>query len=138
MFRKYAAPKLVLFFTLLVLLGVILVVSYSAFSAANSVPLSRLGLSTQAVLLEELLPNECSGIAIATIVYCKAQGACVGSGNNDLILGTSGNDKIKGQAGDDCILGGGGDDEIDGGAGNDVCLGGPGTDTFESCEFSQQ
>lgn len=136
MFRKYAAPKMILLITLLVLLGVILVVSYSAFSAANSVPLSRLGLSTQAVLLEDLLPVECRAITITNVVYCSSQGTCNGTNSNDLIFGTSGNDRIQGKKGDDCILGGGGNDQIDGDDGNDVCLGGPGTNTYNTCEYS--
>lgn len=139
MLRRLVSPKFILISTLLVLLGAILVVSYTAFSASNSVPLTRLGLTTQAIMLSDLLPDECSAITITEVVYCRDHGTCNGSNANELIFGTSGDDKIQGKKGDDCILGGGGNDEITGDQDNDVCLGGPGTDTFDdSCEFSQQ
>jgi Ca2+-binding RTX toxin-like protein len=136
MLHRLVRPKFILIFTLLVLLGVILVVSYAAFSASNIIPLTRLGSTTQAIMLSDLLPNECSAITITNIVYCGNQGTCNGSNANDLIFGTSSNNKIQGKKGDDCILGGGGNDDIDGDVGNDVCLGGPGTNTYISCEFS--
>ena len=136
MLRKRVSPKFVLIFTLLVLLGVILVVSFTALSASNGVPLTRMGLSTKTIILRDLLPSECSAITITNVVYCSNQGTCNGTNSNDLIFGTSGTDKIQGKKGDDCILGGGANDELDGGDGNDVCLGGPGTNTYPSCEFS--
>ena len=135
MFRKSVSPKFVLIFTLLVFLGVILVVSYTALSASNVVPLTRMGLSTKTIILRDLLPSECSAITITNVVYCNG-GTCNGSNSNDLIFGTSGTDKIQGKKGDDCILGGGANDDLDGGDGNDVCLGGPGSNTYPSCEFS--
>jgi Ca2+-binding RTX toxin-like protein len=136
MIRRLVRPKFILIFTLLVMLGAILVVSYSALSASNSIPLTRLGLTTQAIMLSDLLPSECSHITITNVVYCRAQGTCNGTNANDLIFGTPGNDKIQGKAGDDCILGGGGDDELYGDQGNDVCLGGPGTNYIDaSCEY---
>ena len=135
MFRRLMNPKSIFIFTLLVLLGVILVVSYTALSAANSVPLSRLGLTTKSITPNDLKPSECT-MTITNVVYCRAQGTCNGTNANDLIFGTPGNDKIQGKQGDDCILGGGGDDELYGDQGNDVCLGGPGTNYIDaSCEY---
>lgn len=136
MFRSRSAPKLILFFTLLVLLGVILVVGYSALSAANSVPLTRLGLTTQSIIPSELIPVECNAITITNLIYCSGSGTCNGSNANDLIFGTSGVDRIQGKKGDDCILGGGANDDLNGDEGNDVCLGGPGSNTYTACEYS--
>ncbi len=132
MLRRRVSPKFILIFTLIVLLGAILVVSYTAFSAANVVPLTRMGLTTQAITLNDLLPSECTMI-ITNVVYCPNQGTCNGSNANDLMFGTAGNDKINGKKGDDCILGGGGNDEIDGDDGYDVCFGGPGVNDLD-CE----
>src|SRR5512133_1395160 len=124
MFRRFVSPKSFLIFTLLVLLGAILVVSYTALSASNFIPLTRMGLSTQTIILQDLMPGECSAITIANVVYCPNQGMCNGTNANDLIFGTSGVDRIQGKKGDDCILGGGANDDLDGGDGNDVCIGG--------------
>jgi len=136
MLRRLISPKFILIFTLLVLLGAVLVASYTAFSVANVVPLTRLGLTTQTITLSDLVPSECSAITITNVVYCANQGMCNGSMANDLIFGTSGDDRIQAKKGDDCVLGGGGDDDIDGDNGNDVCLGGPGTNAYTSCEYT--
>lgn len=137
MLRKLISPKFILIFTLVVLLGVILVVSYSALSASNIVPLTRLGLTAQAIVLSDLMPAECSAITIANIVYCTG-GNCNGTDANDLMFGTSGVDDIQGGKGNDCILAGGGNDDLKGEQGtSDVCLGGPGTNNYHpSCEYS--
>ncbi len=136
MLRRYVNPKFFLVITLLFLLGAILVVSYTALSESNIVPLTRIGLSTQAIIMRDLMPGECSAITFTNIVYCPNQGTCNGSNSNDLIFGTAGVDKVQGKKGDDCILGGGANDDINGDEGNDVCIGGPGTNSYTSCEFS--
>ncbi len=136
MFRRFVSPRFFLIFALLVLLGVILVVSYTALSASNSVPLTRLGLTTQTITANDLKPAACSAITVTNVIYC-AGGACNGTDANDLMFGTSGVDNIQGGKGNDCILAGDGNDDLKGEQGNDVCLGGPGTNNYHpTCEVS--
>lgn len=136
MIRRLVSPKLILIFTLLVLLGAILVVSYSALSASNSIPLTRLGLTTRPITPNDLKPDQCSPITVTNIVNCTG-GACFGTDANDLIFGTTGADVIRGGKGDDCILGGDGDDTLRGEQGDyDYCVDVPGTDFHPSCEFT--
>jgi Ca2+-binding RTX toxin-like protein len=110
----------------------------SAFTAANTVPASRVGNPTESATAQKLKPAACSALTLTTIV--TGSGTITGSANNDLVLGSSAVDTINGGNGNDCILGGAGNDTIDGGAGTDVCIGGPGTDTFTAnrCETATQ
>jgi len=133
MLRRLIKPKFILIFTFLFLLGAILVVSYTAFSAANSIPLTRLGLTTQAITANQLKPPQCSAISVTNIIYCTG-GICNGTNASDLIFGTSGDDDIRGGQGNDCILGLDGNDRLVGNQGTDVCVDVPGTDFHPSCE----
>src|SRR4051812_37697235 len=98
------------------LIGVSLV---SAFTAANTVPTSRVGNPTESATAEKLKPSSCSGITLTTIIVGLTGGA-----GNDLVLGTSAGESLDGGTGNDCILGGAGNDTIDGNQGTDVCIGG--------------
>lgn len=103
-------------------------------TAANTVPGSTLGRTSQAITPDTLKPAACAGITLTTLVS-----GSTGTAGNDLLLGTAGVDTMDGNGGNDCILGGGGNDSIRGSAGTDVCIGGPGTDTFHvSCETQIQ
>ena len=102
-------------------------------TAANSVPASRLGSTSQAITANTLKPAACNGITLTALVIGNTGGAA-----NELILGSAAANTMNGNGGNDCILGGGGNDNITGGAGTDVCLGGPGTDTFATCETATQ
>jgi len=119
---------------LLLVIGALMLVVGSAFTALNVVGSSRAGQSTTAVTAVQLAPPECAGMPLTRIRV----GGGGGGGGNQLILGTPGNDVIGGGGGRDCILGGAGNDRINGGGGSDVCLGGPGNDVFVSCETQYQ
>ena len=138
---------------LLIGTAVLLIPILSAFTAANTVPLTRADVDGKGLDPNQIAPPECAGIVLTNIVLIGA--GETGTPANDLILGTDKNDaEIRGGAGDDCILGGKGherqkigkdwgpgifgeegDDVLIGGPGNhDHCDGGPGTDTYYSCE----
>jgi hypothetical protein len=127
-----------LFFGIIILLiiSMIAIFSFSALSASNVVPPTRLGMATQVILIKDLIPVECANITFDRIINCVQGVKCLGGTGNskDLIFGTPYADDINGGNGSDCILGGGGNDTIDGGPGSDVCQGGPGTNNFERCE----
>lgn len=129
--------KALILLSILMVAGAILFLSFSAFSASNTVSPSRVGLATSTVDENELKPDGCSGINLTNIVYCDG-GNCNGTNANDLILGSDVYDNIKGKKGTDCVVGGGGDDDIAGGSGQDVCYGGPGWDTFNNCMYTYQ
>jgi Ca2+-binding RTX toxin-like protein len=107
----------------------------TAFSAANTVPGTKIWKSTPvAITADTLKPSACSAITLTTIV----QGV-TGTSGNDLLLATSAADTISAGGGNDCVLAGGGNDSINCGTGTDVAVGGPGTDTFNSnCETQIQ
>jgi Ca2+-binding RTX toxin-like protein len=147
--KKYRGILIVVIIgaTVLILLPVM-----NAFTAANTVPLSRADKDSIGLGVNELQPPQCVGLGLTNIVDVSAGEN--GTSANDLILGTPGNDiGVRGGAGNDCILGGGGNDRlfilffylpglwgedgndvIIGGPGADVCAGGAGSDTFYSCE----
>jgi len=107
-------------------------------TAANAVPASNLGSSSQAITADMLKPAACAGITLTNLVIGNN-----GTNGNDLVLGTAAVDNMNGGNGNNCIFrgggGGGGNDSIAGGGGTDVCIGGPGTDTFNgSCETQIQ
>jgi signal peptidase I len=113
----------------------------TAFTAANTVPISYVGASLMTLQVTELAPVQCVGLTPTNLMIATA-GTTTGTGqSDDLILGkdASGTFNFNGAAGDDCIVGGGGTgttNKFDGGAGsNDVCIGAPGaTNTFSRCE----
>src|SRR5438477_7496715 len=114
-------------------LGAALIVSVSgSLTAANSVPVTHIGLSQTAIAANDLAPAACSAINLSGTI--SGGGILAGGLGNDLIRGSAGAHTITGGAGDDCIVAGAGDDTIDGGPGNDVCIGGTGTNTFVNCE----
>jgi Ca2+-binding RTX toxin-like protein len=112
----------------LVLLAVVLVTG-TAFTAANVVAGSRAGMDSETVTANQLKPSECATLDLAVV-----RGPAPGGGNaNALIVGTSASESINGNGGNDCILGGGGNDTLRGNGGSDVCGGGTGTDAFHRC-----
>jgi Ca2+-binding RTX toxin-like protein len=115
-------------------LGLLLICIAVVATAANNVPASNLGSSSQAITANTLKPAACNGITLTNLVIGNN-----GTSGNDLVLGSAAVDNMNGAGGNDCILGGGGNDSIAGGAGTDVCIGGPGTDTFNNnCETQIQ
>jgi len=107
----------------LVLLALILTSIFSVFAAANTVPVSGLDTTTQAITANSLKPPECAGLNLDTVVDSGSGGS-----GNDLVLGTGNADTLTGGDGDDCIVGGSGNDSLAGGNGNDVLVGGDGDD----------
>ncbi len=115
-------------------LGLLLICVAVVATAANTVPASNLGSSSQAITANTLKPAACNGITLTNLVIGNT-----GTTGNDLLLGSAGANTMNGGNGNDCILGGGGNDSIAGGGGTDVCIGGPGTDTFNAnCETQIQ
>jgi Ca2+-binding RTX toxin-like protein len=113
---------------------VALVTASHAFTAANTVPATKVGRQQFAINANALKPAACAALNLTAIVTNNA-----GTSAGDLILGSAAADSITGANSNDCILGGGGNDTINGGNGaNDICIGGPGTDTFSNCETSTQ
>jgi Ca2+-binding RTX toxin-like protein len=110
-----------------VALGVLLVVSLStALAAANTVPPSKAGSTTQAITVNILKPPECAALTLTAIR--TGGGVFSGTGASELILGSAGNDTITGGGGTDCIVGGDGNDTLTGGNSTDVLIGGAGDD----------
>lgn len=104
----------------LALLAAVSVAAVDGATAANSVPTSRLGLSSVARTIQQLAPPQCSGLTLTSLVI--GSGTFSGTAGNDLILGSVGADLISGGGGDDCVMGGGGIDTLLGGLGTDICL----------------
>jgi signal peptidase I len=124
--------------------GLLLVVAVgatfiTAFTAANTVPISYIGTSLVALQVPQLAPLQCAGLTPTNLMIATTA-TTTGTAGNDLILGknAAGALTIKGGTGDDCIVGGGGagtTNTLDGGAGtNNICIGSPGaTNTFKNC-----
>ena len=122
---------------LLALAFVAAVIVVTALTAANTVPSTSLGKTTQPITANALKPAACAALNLTAVVV--GSGTFSGGGASELILGGAGVDTIRGGGGDDRILGGGGNDSLRGDGGTDVCIGGPGTDTFfASCETQTQ
>lgn len=114
-------------------LGVLAVVSvWSADTAANSVPPSRLGESFHATGPNELKPAECAGLTLVNIFVATGQ-TLTGTNQADLLVGNASTRTITGRQGDDCIVGNSASQTLDGGGGYDVCLGFAST-SFTRCE----
>jgi len=103
----------------------------TALAAANTVPATRVGQTNHPVLLQQLVPSECSGISGTLSNLVVGSGNFDGTNSGDLILGSSGPDNISGRQGNDCILGGDGNDTLNGNQNNDVLLGGAGNDDLD-------
>jgi signal peptidase I len=133
--RRRLARAAAALFALAIAIGIV-----TSFTAANTVPLSYAGSSTEALQINQLAPARCSGINLTNLIVATSA-TTTGTAQNDLILGKSGSGTLTltGGSGDDCIVGGGGSgttNKFDGGSGtNDVCIGAPGaTNTFKNCE----
>ncbi len=122
---------------LLVVLGGLVLVTGSAFTALNTVTASKAGQSTTAVSIGQLAPTECASLTLTRILTGSGT-ISDPTGNASLILGSAAADTVTARDLSDCVVGGAGNDTINGGAGTDVCIGGPGTDTFTACETSYQ
>jgi hypothetical protein len=124
------------------LLGVVAVGAtfITAFTAANTVPISYVGTSLVTLQVPQLAPVQCAGLTPTNLVIATT-GTTTGTAGNDLILGknAAGTFTLKGGDGNDCIVGGGGGagmtNTLDGGAGtNNICIGAPeATNTFKNC-----
>jgi hypothetical protein len=109
----------------------------SVFTAANSVPATRAGISSRSIGPRDLAPATCASLVLTNIV--TGSGIINGTNAADLMLGSSGIDTMTAGNGNDCVLGGGGADTISGGLGTDVCIGGPGIDVIDvTCETQIQ
>ena len=109
----------------------------AAYTNGSTVPVTKLGTTSQATGANQVKPPECSALAL-TVVVNAAGTYTAPNGVNGLLLGSSAIDRITGRNGDECIVGGGSADVINGGNGTDVCIGGPGIDTFSNCETQIQ
>ena len=111
-------------------LAIVLIIgTYSALAAANTVPVSYAMDILIPIEQSQLIPSQCAGMVFDNII--ADSGDIAGGPGNDLIYGSSGDDKIRGGMGDDCIIGGGGDDTLRGQNGDDVLVGGSGFDVIE-------
>lgn len=111
---------------------------FTGLTAANVVPASFAGASSQDVQLAELMPSQCGAIVASQLVVATTV-STMGTAGNDLVLGVnaSGTHVLNGSGGDDCIVAGGGagtTNKLDGGTGTNICIGAPGaTNTFKNC-----
>jgi Ca2+-binding RTX toxin-like protein len=103
----------------------------TALAAANAVPATRIGQSDHPVLLQQLVPGQCAGIAGSLSNLVVDSGSFDGTNAGDLMLGSAGPDDISGRQGSDCIVGGDGNDSLNGNQGNDVLVGGGGDDDLD-------
>ena len=114
-------------------LGVLAVVSvWSADTASNSVPPSRLGESFHPTSPNELKPPECAALTLVNTIVATGQ-TLTGTNQADLLIGNASTRTISGRQGNDCIVGNAGSQTLDGGGGYDVCLGFA-TTVFTRCE----
>ena len=102
-------------------------------AASNSIPAKRLDLVTRAKLIADYRPAGCAGMTLTNIVYCTGITNCIGTAQNDLLLGDTENNDIHGGNGNDCIVSGGGDDTVTGDKGTNICIEGPGKDSYKKC-----
>jgi signal peptidase I len=133
--------------TILGLVGAVFAIAVSfglvtSFTAANTVPLSRAGVTKSTLTPSQLAPTYCAGLAFTKLVVATTS-TVTGTAGSDLVLGRNalGSLALNGGAGDDCIIAGGStsstSNTIDGGAGTDICIGAPGTSmTFTNCEYT--
>jgi Ca2+-binding RTX toxin-like protein len=108
---------------------VLIISTYSALASANTVPVSYAMDTTIPIDQSQFIPWQCAGMTFDNIII--GSGNINGGPGNDLIYGSVGNDNIRGGMGDDCIIGGGGDDTLRGQNGDDVLVGGSGFDVIE-------
>jgi hypothetical protein len=124
----------------IVLSALIIISLVSAYAASMTMPVPRLTDQTSVITANSLKPPACSAILLTEIIYCpnvpNTIDECVGTDDNELIIGSTAVDDIQGGKGNDCIIGGDGNDKIRGEQGADVCIGGPGNDdtSHPSCE----
>lgn len=106
-----------------------------SFTAANVVPLTNAGVSTNAMSLDELTPGHCAGMNLTHLVVAT-NGTVTGTNANDLILdAAAAKGTLTGGAGNDCLVSGAAKETLDGGAGTgDVCIGTGSLTTFKNCE----
>ena len=105
-----------------------------SFTAANVVPLTKAGVSTNATSLDELAPAHCAGMNLTHLVVATT-GTVTGTNANDLILDAStARGTLTGGSGNDCIVSGASRETLDGGVGTDVCIGTGSGSTFKNCE----
>jgi Ricin-type beta-trefoil lectin domain/PA14 domain len=133
--------------TILGVLGVVFAGAVSvglvtSFTATNTVPLSRAGVSNSTLAPNQLAPSYCSSITYSKLVVATTS-TVTGTSANDLVLGrnATGAQALNAGSGDDCVIAGGSTSSttnaIDGGAGTDICIGAPGTAmTFTNCEYT--
>jgi hypothetical protein len=111
----------------------------TSFTAANTVPLTRAGVSKQPVEVMQLATFYCSTFTLTNLVVAKSS-STTGTSGDDLMLGRNATGTLNGSGGDDCIIAGGHTgttNTIDGGAGSDICIGAHGaTNRFSNCEYS--
>jgi Ca2+-binding RTX toxin-like protein len=136
MFTRTKFAKFLLIMIVIGLISMVIYLSSSAYSAANTVSGSKLGSSTKSSGVNETKPTECASLALTSIYYCSGSSNCTATNASELILGTANGETIRGQNGTDCIVGGAGDDTLRGGSGSDVCIGGPGNDTYINCSVT--
>ncbi len=110
------------------LLFFILLYTASAYSAANSVPLSNAKVMVIAKDPNQFKPTACASLTFNAMAFGSVSKSDT---RNLLILGSAGSDTLTGGQGNDCIVGGAGDDNLDGGSGNNIMLGGPGNDVID-------
>ena len=106
-----------------------------SFTAANVVPLTNAGVSTDATSLGELTPDHCAGMNLTHLVVATT-GTVTGTSASDLMLDAStATGTLTGGAGNDCIVSGAPKATLDGGAGaGDVCIGTGSGAKFKNCE----
>lgn len=103
------------------LAALVLLAAVGAVAAANTVPPTNIGLSNTPLAIAQLLPPECAGMPISSVIYSGT-----GGGGNELVLGSNtGPATISGGGGNDCVVGGSGNSTLRGDGGNDVLIAGP-------------
>jgi signal peptidase I len=133
--RRAIVTAVTLAFACAVALGLL-----TSFTAANTVPLSRAGVSKWPVTVPQIASTYCASLALTNKVIATTS-TVTGTSANDLVLGrnATGAQALNGAAGNDCIMGGGTSgtvDNFDGGAGTDICIGAPrATNNFTNCEY---
>jgi hypothetical protein len=81
--------------------------AFSAYTAANTVPTTMLGRSSQSMSASSFEPSACTGTVSAIVNVPSGGTSFTVSTANNLILGTSGNDNVTATSGYNCFVGGG-------------------------------
>jgi hypothetical protein len=151
--QRRQRSQLTLKIVALIVLSIAVGATTAAFTATNTVAVSRATNKAHTISVAELTPANCSGANVGNITFYRIVGP--GTTNiryetghqndtNQIWLGTGARDNMNGGGGNDCMVPGGNstlnrNETVAGGANTDYCYSGPGPGRYTintNCEHS--